>query len=415
MSIYYRKGIDYYLRYAFPIIILIFTFSLIYGWAPRLRNIALLFLGLLIGLLTSSKYYRKPMLLAFLTYFFVLYINRVTGDFWISDNLVVFDELFKLVLTGLMGYAMLISRDDRFLKITIVSFLLMLVVNVIGTSIVETVVPGSIRTLEQWKHEGDYNSIMFYFRYGMANYALPSGLVTIIPMLVLGIKMNAKNKKKRILLFIGLVSSLMLTYYSGSTAALILGVFGVLVGIFVKQGTGKGQLFSLAVFGVLLTFFLSNDILVLSFLDIVDGWVGGEGYFHQKVLDFETLTVYGEIEGSMAGREDLYLTTWKAIVENPILGTNSEIGGHSLLLDHWGYLGLVGFIPFLVFVISQIKLFFRLIPDSTKLIYAVCVFITFMMMAVKNMNTWESWLCLFTILPLLAVYCSSEASASTSR
>ena len=410
MNDLYSKGVNYYLLYVFPIIILIFTFSLIYGWVPRLKNTVLLLFALLAGAITCIKYYRKPMMIAFLAYLIVLYANRVSGDYWITGNKAVFDEIFKLVLTGLMGYALLTSKDDRFLKITVVSFLLMLVVNAVGTSFVETIVPGSIRTLEEMRHDGDESSMFYYFRFGMANYALPSALVTIVPMLVLGVKMNAINKKKRLLLLAGLVSSLMLIYYSGSTTALILGALGFLIAIFVKQGTGKGPLISLAVFGLVFALFLSNDKLVLSFLNVFDGWIGHEGFFHKKVMDFETLIVSGETTGSIEGREGLYMRTWNAIVESPLIGTNSRIGGHSLLLDHWGYLGLVGFIPFLVFVITQIKMFLKMIPSSTKLIYTVCIYITFIMMMIKNMNGWETWLCLFTILPLLANYCEGEKS-----
>jgi len=405
-----KKGDD--LLYYYPAVILIFTFTLIYGWIPPLKNLVLLFLGLLLGVVVCVKYYQKPMMFAFLAYFLVVYLNKMAGDVWISDNKTLFGELFKLVLTGLMGYAMITAKDKRFLNITIVSFLLMLVANAIGTSFVETIVPGSIRTLEVMRHHGELEDAMttYYYRFGMANYALPSGLVTVIPMIVLGIKMNSKNKKKRFLLILSLLSCLMLVYYSGSTTALILGVLGFLVALFVKEGIGKRPLGILALFGIVLTFILSNENLMLSFLDSIDKWVGYDGYFHDKVDDFETLIISGEASGDIETREQLYQRSWEAVINHPLLGTNERIGGHSLLLDHWGYLGLVGFIPFLIFVIAQIKMFSKMIPVSTRIIYTVCIFITFMMMFIKNMNGWETWLCLFTILPLLANYCVGESA-----
>ncbi len=390
--------------YYFPVVIIIFTFTLLYAWIPPLKNMVLLYLGLVVGIIASRRYYQRPMMIAFLIYVIVLFLNLYTGDSWISSNNVFSKEITNLLLTGLMSYAIITSKDSKLIKFTVVSFILMLIVNAIGTAIVETIVPGSIRTLEQMRHQGDEHTILLYFRFGMANYALPSALVSVIPMFVLGVKINKNSKQKRLLLIAGLVASLMLTYFSGSTTAFILGILGTIVGVFVTPKTGRRQLASLAVLGLVFAFILSNDQLMLSSLNTFDGWVGNEGYFHNKVSDFEELIMYGEATGSVEGRQDLYMETWNAIKQNPFLGVNSPTGGHSLLLDHWGCLGLVGFIPFLIFVFSQIKLSSILIPSTTKTYYFICVFITFLMMAIKNMNGWETWMCLFTILPALCVY-----------
>ena len=125
-----------------------------------------------------------------------------------------------------------------------------------------------------------------------------------------------------------------------------------------------------------------------------------------SVDDFKDAIMHGESSGDIETRQNLYQATWNAILENPIIGVNREAGSHSLILDHWGYLGLVGLIPFLFFVIAQLRMMGHMIPQKARVCYYESVAITVVMMFVKNTDMWEMWLCLFTMLPVFAVYCT---------
>ncbi len=395
-----------FLLYYFPIVILLQTFTLLYGWVEQFRALYFLYLGIIIGLVTYKKYFSRPAIFALFIYVIVLFINVQNSDYWWHDYKTLARDTANLLLTGVMGYAIVGSKDMRLIKVTVYLFALMLIGNVIGTTIVETIIPGSIRAVTMMSRETGENFLTTYFRLGMANYWLPSGLVSIIPILVMGIKTEKQDKTKRILLLLVLISSLVLIWYSGSTTALLLGVLGLSLPLIVNKKTKLGKQIGLSVFVVIILIITFNDTLMIGLLDSFDQMVGHEGYFHEKVDDFKDAIMHGESSGDIETRKNLYQATWNAILENPIIGVNREAGSHSLILDHWGYLGLVGLIPFLFFVIAQLRMMGHMIPQKARVCYYESVAITVVMMFVKNTDMWEMWLCLFTMLPVFAVYCT---------
>jgi hypothetical protein len=220
----------------------------------------------------------------------------------------------------------------------------------------------------------------------------------------MGIKSFRNDKRKRILCLLSLVSCLVLVYYSGATTALILGILALIIALFTLNESGKRPLVFLIIIGVILIPIISNKALMLSFLDWTDSLVGYEGYFHGKIQDFQQLLLYNESTGDIEAREDLYTMTINAIIANPLIGSNELIGGHSTILEHWGDLGLVGLVPYFLFIISQIKLSSKYFQEDSKVFFYEGVFFAFMMLLIKHMDTWESWLFLFLLLPLLVRY-----------
>lgn len=396
------------IAYLIPFVILLYTFSLIWGWFPISHTIYILFLGVVVCFIECNSFFNSKPFIPLVLFELVLGLNMLMKDPLHASTNGFLYEMISICITAMMGFYLMRTKDDRLTKITIVMIMIILFINAIGSTFVETILPGSIRAcVTEFHTTGSQELAKSFYKYGMASYGMTHAIPTIIPMLVFGIKTIQKSRLK--LFFVSvLVASLILCYLGGSTTALILGVLGLLFSLFTKSNRGNSQFVILALFSIVFLLIVSNDAIMLSFLKWSDNMVGNEGPFHAKIIDFEKSIMYDETGEGVGGRKTLYLMSLDAIVSNPVFGTNSKIiGHHSTLLDHCACLGLIGVIPFILFIYRQIKNSGQLLSKNSRMFYIQGSIIAVLMLAVKSMDGWESWLFLFVVLPLMARYIES--------
>lgn len=392
------------LAYLFPVVILCYTFTLLWGWIPLTHSIITIAVGMAAGLVVSYKYLSQKPVLYLLLYEVVLVLNMLSGDYRYHTWREVFNVTVEILIPVLMTFGIFASNDTKLLNVTVKAILWMLIINAIGSFVVDMTIPGSIRAINGTIRESGDNSIaMVYYRFGLANYVMPHALPCILPVLVMGIK-TAGNRLHRVFMAVSLVACLLLIYLSGATTPVLTGAIALIFAFFTNSKTGTRRLVTLGIIATILVAIASSKEIMLPLLKGLDNMMNNEGYFHSKIMDFEDLIVYGDNTGDIEQRSDLYMTSWNAVVENPIIGVNTQVGGHSNLLDCWGYLGLVGLIPFLGFIFTQVKLSAKQLHKGSLLFYYEGVFMAILMLAIKSMSGWESWLFLFTVLPLLTRY-----------
>lgn len=394
--------------YVFPIVILCYTFTLLWGWIPRTQSVITIAIGLGASVVVSHRYFSLKPIRYLLLYAIVVFFNVISDDASHNSFSIEIYNLLFILIPVLMTFGILRSDDERLINYTIWAVFGMLIINTIGTYIVDMSMPGSIRSVYAIMQEEGTSAAIPFYKVGMANYELPHALPTIIPVLVLGYKTSNKNIHKFI--FAGvLVACFLLIFYSGATTSVLLGVFAFLISAITNTHTAKKQFVAFSFFAIVFILILRNDALVLSFLDWIDGLVGTESFFHNKIIEFEDAIIYGQATGDMEERSDLYMTSWKAVVTNPILGVNEPVGGHSFFIDIWATLGLIGWIPLLFFVFSQLKMFAKSISEYSVLFYYEGAMMAILMLTFKSTVGWESWLFLFTIMPVLVRYCEINA------
>ena len=393
-----------YLLYLFPVVILCYTFTLLWGWFPYTHSIITIIVGMVAGLVVSSKYFTTKPFAYLLLYILVLLVNVFLGDIHYKTPRVVFNVTIEILLPILITYGILTSNTQKILKVTVDCVLYMIIINAVCSFIIDMTMLGSIRSIHGTIREtGDNTIALTFYKLGLANYIMPHALPCIIPILIIGIKV-IKDKFTKWFMIASLIACLLLVYLSGATTPVLTAMIAVALGLFTNRKTGAKQLITLGVLFVLMYVIVTSEDIMLPLLRNLDNLMNNQGYFHSKIIEFENLIVYGETSGDMEQREDLYMTTWNAIISNPIFGVDSEIGGHSFLLDRWGALGLIGVIPFLCFLFSQVKMFAKKISSAYFFYYYEGFFLTLLMLALKNVAGWESWLFLFTVLPLLTIY-----------
>ena len=96
--------------------------------------------------------------------------------------------------------------------------------------------------------------------------------------------------------------------------------------------------------------------------------------------------------------------SWLAFSENFLIGGTSPVGGHSQIIDRLGGMGNIPFIPFVMIIVSFIRMTLRIIRDKEQLIfYYLGLFSVFMLLYQKGLFGQEGWLFLTILMPGLII------------
>ena len=111
-----------FIAYLLPFIILCYTFSLIWGWFPMTSTIYVPIIGLLVSIVVCRGYFEKKVFVFLMWYILVLAFNMMMKDpLHNSTNGFLF-EMLSLVVTSMMGYYYLMSKDDNLIKLKVLVF-----------------------------------------------------------------------------------------------------------------------------------------------------------------------------------------------------------------------------------------------------------------------------------------------------
>ena len=94
---------------------------------------------------------------------------------------------------------------------------------------------------------------------------------------------------------------------------------------------------------------------------------------------------------------------------NPIIGY-PEIGNHSNILDRLGGMGLLCFVPYILFIISIWRSFIHRLkgaPQSTFYYNLGCI-IVIILLYEKGLFSYEGWSFFAVILPISAIYLAQQ-------
>jgi hypothetical protein len=124
---------------------------------------------------------------------------------------------------------------------------------------------------------------------------------------------------------------------------------------------------------------------------------------YDKISDINNSMVYGKSEGQLEGREELYNKSLNSFYEYPIFGNSKVLlGGHSFFIDRLAYFGIVGALPFFLFLYFTFKNHYDLIPKERKFYYLIGVFAFMILGFSKNVSGIEPYLYVLVFLPGLA-------------
>lgn len=348
-----------------------------------------------------NKFYTSRSFIYVILYCIVLLINVLWGDTLYKDYVTVIIELFKYCVPGAITYYLLKTNDIKGIKNTVYLFFALIVFTTVSSFVINLSFPGVIRIYVGYINgHQDQSQFIPYLRMGMSNYYLPHALPVLIPALFLGVTNRNLTKYVRFFILITWICIVILTYLSGATTALLFSIIFSIVVLFIRRASLKKNITIVVItFLVILPLIAERQVLSSLLYNLEETLIGTD--YSAKVVQLADIVESGQVTDGDAGeRSDLYSQTVTQFFKHPLLGTNEPVGGHSALLDRLACLGLIGFIPFVMFFVFQIKYVLKFLRNEIKVFYILGMVIAFLMLLLKYMLYIEMSVIMLTILPL---------------
>lgn len=345
----------------------------------------------------------NPLMYWFLAYAAILAVYVLVGKPLtigigsVQDSKKVIIEC-AFILPSISIYSILFYlKDNKIFKIISVSSILFLItsfVYLVPFILEKNTILRDAHHLQLYEH---INTL------GMPDYTLMHAYIIAIPALLYGIKVLNGMQKWVLITILSLFVFVILHTYV--TTSLII-TFGTIVFALLYDTKNKPRsllIIFLAAFMLYLLHTLGAFVQLFNFL--IRFFEGTS--VEPKIESFKYIYMYGDVEnagGHITGRLNYHNMSWKAFAENFLTGGTSPVGGHSQLIDRLGGMGLVAFVPFIMMIISHIKIILRVITNSEqRLFYYLGLGAAFMILYQKGLFGQEGWLFLMVLLPGLLI------------
>lgn len=371
-------------------------------WLPFAKPLAVMGIGLLYSIACYHKFYQSKHLIWLFVYAVILILNSLSGDTYFKLITNVIEELFLLVIPAALCFYIIQKQKYVLAKYLVVSICLLIIYSTITTFIVDTIFPDAVRTSVFLSNMGESALLNYYYGMGMVAYRFPHALPIIIPALVFILRNRQETKYFKILAAATLFAILFVIYLSNAATPLFVALLVLIMSIIATGRNSNNSIVKLGImFVVFILLFFHSDIVV-EFLDYVGSLLGGDTkVYSDRFEDLQAYSSQGSSTGDVGSRVIKYDISISLIVESLFLGSNEPTGQHSAILDRLACLGLVGWIPYMVYIFNSIKKIGGLLRKKLMIYYYLGVCAGLLILALKNMSNWDTWLMLFCVLPLM--------------
>lgn len=392
-----------------PIAICIFlSFTQLRTFLSFIPSIVVMALGAVYTFFVSKKFYLQSYIVWLFIYALVVVINCLFGDYYFDRIPNVIEEIFVLTIPAALTYY--IIKSDKLLlgKSLMYAFMFLIIYSAITTYFVVMIYPDAVRLSVYYLNIGNTDMLNHLYGMGMIAYRFPHALPAFIPVLVLMLKRTGKNsmrnnKKRmfmRIMALTTLIFLLLVIYLSNATMATLLAVMILLASFFV---VGKNNKVNVSVTIILSLVFLPlifSSELFTNIINYVSSLLGQETLYTERFEELKDYSQSGTASGDFGARIVKYDISFTRFLENPIIGTDKSTGGHSAIFDRLASLGLVGWIPYILYIISIIKRQGKMLSQKTVFFFYLGIVAAIFMLATKNMSNWDTWFVAFCMLPV---------------
>lgn len=355
-------------------------------------------------LLVSTKYLMEREFWFAIIYGIVVFFNFWRGNEAFPSLFSVLYEVFRLMIpAALFFYFKSINQNKPLVYSIFVIYLFIIIYETIITYELEQINPGLMRNLGASKYDEDRDSFLLM---GLTPYSLPHALPTVIPAIILLIKEKDNKFLYRIGGLLFLMASLVIIYLSQATGAYLMAIFALVASIIVNNNQDvKINTRKIIITAVIVLPLLMIPAFTDFILSRVESVISTDSDVYEKIEELKRSNAGMETEGDIAYRGELLNNTIEAIIQHPLLGSPTRTyGNHNALLDRWAKLGLVGFLPLILFLIYTIKKCYRILPEKGKIYYVIGVVTAIAMLFFKNQISWDQWFLLFYLLPVIICY-----------
>jgi hypothetical protein len=243
-----------------------------------------------------------------------------------------------------------------------------------------------------------------YSKLGLMNYGFAHALPLLFPFIIF----MAKNESKinKVLLLSALVISLFLLFKASITTSFFLGTLMSIIAFFLKAKNLQ-QFFIKLIIGSVILFFFGNTISIAT-LEFIQPF--GEGSPIEDKIGEVLMSLKGQDldQSQIAVRAELHELSRNTLASNFLTGAydKNQTGGHSFFTDYLAHFGIIGFLPFLLFIFFHLRYFFRKIYIVLKPYFLLSVFYFIAISLLKGRPLPETFALLLFVVPGLALYVS---------
>lgn len=391
------KNKSRFLAYFYTLFVFVGTFSLIHGWYPQLyRHVYLCFGMVMLTAFMAPAFFKSRSFVLILLYSAIVYLNHLWGDPY-TDGKELLDGLTLASCAG-MSYYILTTDDQKNKRLIIFASFLVILVDTIGTLVMYIVNSDIVRFVQGFANDGDNESTLAFYRYGLVEYDVLHGLPVLVPPLVMWLKQNSTSFAWKLFAWGGLFLIILILYIGDATTPFLLALFALVLSILIVLNNHKRSVRRLATITIIsLPFLLFGDSLKMGMLNTAYNVTDGE--LREKIDDMRDMQKSGEMEGDVDVRYGLYQESFDLFLSNPLIGSDDqdELGGHSAFLDRLAAFGLLGVIPWLMAFFSIVKFNYKYLPPRARDFFIVGVICFAVLLLLKNMSTFYTWFS-FTVL-----------------
>lgn len=385
---------DKYYIYSTLLCLFLTTFPLAQGWI-RIGDFIPRALFLMVALfLKPSLFMRKDILLLFL--YFAYTILMAPDSLGIGMVAEIMQFLIPVVLANFLLDKKNNNQAILFGKIALVISVFIMV----NTIIVDNVISGIVRSMVQFSADGDLELGLKYTKMGVSLYSFAMISMCLAPVL-LYLTMNSKNK---LIYFVCLLITIYFVNITGITTCLLLLV--VMVVLYFANRRTKER-------GVFISSFITLTVLYFTGFAVVEFMLpffeGTNFYSHLGgLMEFYGRSTMVENTYDVAGRVDLYKYSLDTFLHSPLLGNpTGKIGGHNFFLDHFAHFGIVGMLPFFLFMYIHFKSAYVFLYGHARVVYIICIIGFIALGFLKGMNGIDFWTYMFVYIPCILKFAES--------
>ena len=239
---------------------------------------------------------------------------------------------------------------------------------------------------------------------GMPGYDLMHAYALMVFPLCLFMK-KSKRFKKLMFLFLVLFWGYMVTK-TAVTTSLFLMLFSVLI-VYIYNPNNDVKTIVLLIIIFIISVILKYFGVYAAFLEFIMPYFEGTAVY-DKLLDmYQSLSTGMVVGDTLTGRMDYHAMSRATFMANPLLGS-SGVGGHSKILDVLGSMGLLAFIPYMMILISSLKLLQRQCEyKSTRMYLLISFLLASVFLYIKGIFGAPGYLFMLVLVPSLIIYFES--------
>lgn len=388
-----------------------YPFSTFYGY--------LIIWGFVFIILKPSVFFKKLSRLVYL--FLLLYLSlhflgiyNLTSEtyniYWLLSR-----ELRPIFIAGILfTYFINFEKIESLTKVmqfTLIFILITSITSIIGLNFFPTAAREMVATL---RLENEFELLKFYQRIGIASYDFYYGLAFTTPVFIFLIKEHWPEKKIRFFLIGSLAITLFAIMKSQMTTALIFSVIGILLSITGAKNLKKSLIILLIIVVTIVSIprqFYINSLYYFS--ERLTGEVLQKRFFElAETIEFGENLIDANTHIAYRAQRIPFLI--ENISRNPITG-GGESTGHVFWLDRLSLFGILGIIPWILFILAISKMVIKKIDKKYYTYYIISLILYIGIGFMKNSGHKLVIFFVFFVVPSILTIYSRNGTVFNSR